>query len=81
MMSAAAHTTMNAAATKKTENDITENEKGWDRPEAEAWRPQKPIVAQHENDVTNELNDAENVSKGGADFTVPGISKKEKNWR
>ena len=32
---------------------------------------------QNENDVTNDLQDAENVSNRGADITVPGISEKE----
>ena len=32
---------------------------------------------QNENDVTNDLQDAANVSNRGADITVPGISEKE----
>ena len=32
---------------------------------------------QNENDVTNDLQDAGNVSNRGADITVPGISEKE----
>ena len=32
---------------------------------------------QNENDVTNDLQDAGNVSNTGADITVPGLSEKE----
>ena len=32
---------------------------------------------QNKNDVTNDLQDAGNVSNRGADITVPGISEKE----
>ena len=33
----------------------------------------------NENDITNDLNDAEISAKGAADTTVPGISKNEKS--
>ena len=34
-------------------------------------------ATQNKNDVTNDIQDAENVSNRGADITVPGISEKE----
>ena len=35
---------------------------------------------QNENDVTNDLQDAENVSNKGADITVPGISENANSY-
>ena len=43
---------------------------------ASPW-DEKTNSTQNENDVTNDLQDAGNVSNRGADITVPGISEKE----
>ena len=62
------------------EDDVTENEilpspansRGASSPLNE-W----PSEDKKENDVTTDLEDAPNVSDGGVDITLTGISKKE----
>ena len=62
------------------ENDVTENEI---RPRSASSRdvasPTNEVTSrtENENNVTNELDDAEIVPNGGADITVPGISESE----
>ena len=38
-----------------------------------------PRGTQNQNDVTNDLENTEMASNGGADITVPGISENERN--
>ena len=49
---------------------MRQQSKRWPRP---ADNP--PTAAESENGITNELNDEENTSNRGADFTQPGISE------
>ena len=66
---------------KRNENDVTENEihpRPANSHDAASPLNEPPNLAKR-NDVTNESNDAENDSKGGADITVPGISENKKS--
>ena len=66
----------------ENENDVSNNEI---RPRPANSRDvssplnEPPSGTDNENDVTNESNTEENVPKGGADITVPGISENERN--
>ena len=66
---------------RRNDNDVSETEiklKPASSPsscDAASTINESPSGNQKENDVTNELNDDENVSKRGADITVPGISE------
>ena len=63
---------------RMNDNDVSENEV---RPRSASSRDassplnESPSGTENKNDVTNELNDTENVSERGADITVPGISE------
>ena len=64
------------------ESDVNEDERK-PRP-ANSRDATSPLNESHsetenENDVTNELENTEIASNGGADITVPGISENEKN--
>ena len=65
---------------RSNEDDVNENETRTQsrnsRDVASPW-DEKTNSIQKENDVTNDLQDAGNVSNRGADITVPGISEKE----
>ena len=65
---------------RSNEDDVNENETRTQsrisRDVSSPW-DETTISTQTENDVTNELQDAGNVSNRGADITVPGISEKE----
>ena len=65
---------------RPNENDVNENETRQQsrnsRDVASPW-DKTTNSTQNENDVTNDLQDAGNVSNRGADITVPGISGKE----
>ena len=62
------------------EDDVNENEtRTQSRNSRDVLSPldEKTNTTQYENDVTNDLQDAGNVSNRGADITVPGISGKK----
>ena len=63
---------------RTTEYDVTEDEIS-PRENNNSDEPSPPTQTsqrtENENDVTNDLQDTENVSNTGADITVPGISK------
>ena len=63
---------------RTTEYDVTEDEIS-PRENNSSDEPSPPTQTsqrtENENDVTNDLQDTENVSNTGADITVPGISK------
>ena len=65
---------------RSNEDDVNENETRTQsrnsRDVSSLW-DEKINSTQNENDVTNDLQDAGNVSYRGADITVPGISEKE----
>ena len=63
---------------KKNENEDSEDEikpRPADSRNVTTLLIEPPNLAENENDVTNELNDAEIDSNRGADITVPGISE------
>ena len=65
---------------RSNEDDATENKtRTQSRNSRDMSSPldEKTNGTQNENDVTNDLQDAGNVSNRGADITVPGISEKE----
>ena len=65
---------------RANEDDVNENEtRTQSRSSRDASSPWDETTnsTQHENDVTNDLQDAGNVSNRGADITVPGLSEKE----
>ena len=65
---------------RSNEDDVTENEtRTQSRNSRDMLSPldEKSNGTQNENDVTNDLQDAGNVSNRGADNIVPGISEKE----
>ena len=65
---------------KMSENDVTENEiQPTPANNRDAASPPNKSTSrtEKENNVTNELDDAEIVPNGGADITVPGISENE----
>ena len=65
---------------RSNEDDVNENEtRTQSRNSRDVSSPwdEKTNSTQNENDVTNDLQDAGNVSNRGADITVPGISEKE----
>ena len=65
---------------RSNEDDVTENEtRTQSRNSRDMLSPldEKSNGTQNENDVTNDLQDAGNVSNRGADIIVPGISEKE----
>ena len=65
---------------RSNENDVNENEtRTQSRNSRDVSSPWDETTnsTQNENDVTNDLQDAGNVSNRGADITVPGISGKE----
>ena len=65
---------------RSNEDDVNENEtrtqSSNSRDVSSPW-DEKTNSTQNENDVTNDLQDAGNVSNRSADITVPGISEKE----
>ena len=64
------------------ETDVTEDEKGTQSAtsrEMSSPLNETPRGTENQNDVTNDLENAEIASKGGVDITVPGISKNERN--
>ena len=67
---------------KRNDNDVSENEI---RPRSATSRDassplhESPSGTENESDVTNGLNDDENIPKRGADINVPGISENERN--
>ena len=71
----------NESCSERTnEDDVTENEtrtQSRNSPDVTSLLDETTNGTQNENDVTNDLQDAENVSNRGADNTVPGISEKE----
>ena len=78
-MNAAAQARLKATATTN-EDDVNQNEtRTQSRNSRNVTTPwdDKTNGSQSENDVTNDLQDAGNVSNRGADITVPGISEKE----
>ena len=65
---------------RSNEGDVNENEtRTQSRNSRDVSSPwdEKTNSTQNENDVTNDLQDAGNVSNRGADITVPGISEKK----
>ena len=65
---------------RPNEDDVNQNEtRTHSRDSRKVTSPweDKTNGSQSENDVTNDLKDAGNVSNRGADITVPGISGKE----
>ena len=65
---------------RSNEDDVNENEtRTQSRNSRDASSPWDETTnsTQNENDVTNDLQNAGNVSNRGADITVPGISEKE----
>ena len=64
---------------RSNEDDVNENEtRTQSRNSRDVSSPldETTTSTQNENDVTNDLQDTGNVSKRGADITVPGISEK-----
>ena len=65
---------------RSNEDDVNENEtRTQSRNSRDVTSPWDATTnsTQNENDVTNDLQDAGNVSNRGADITVPGISEEE----
>ena len=71
----------NESGSERTnEDDVNENEiRTQSRNKLDVSSPLDETTngTQNENDVTNDLQDAENISNRGADITVRGISEKE----
>ena len=70
------------SSSEKNENDVIENEirpRSASSQDAPSPLNESSIGTENENDVTNDLENTEITSNGGADFTVPGISENGKN--
>ena len=69
------------SSNKNNANDVIENKtrpRSASSQDAPSPLNESSIGTENENDVTNDLENTEITSNGGADFTVPGISENGK---